>query len=49
MKKRHSFFLSFCHSGLLRNWWSEETLEKYKANAQCVIDQYGNFKEDQVT
>ncbi|XP_053378803.1 neprilysin-4-like isoform X4 [Mercenaria mercenaria] len=30
-------------SGNLHNWWSDTDAEKFKARAQCIIDQYSNF------
>lgn len=39
---------TFDADGNLNNWWDENTAEKYKAKAQCIIDQFSGFKVDQV-
>lgn len=31
--------------GNLRNWWANATREAYLLNAQCIINQYGNYVE----
>jgi len=36
------------HVGNLKNWWSDETLRRYKEKAQCVVDQYSDFVAEQV-
>lgn len=25
------------------NWWEEETDQRFKKRAQCIIEQYGNY------
>ena len=29
--------------GRLQNWWTDEDLKKFKARAQCVVDQFDNY------
>ncbi|XP_069119070.1 neprilysin-like [Argopecten irradians] len=29
--------------GNLEQWWSDNAITRFKAKAQCIIDQYGNF------
>ena len=33
----------FDKNGNLQQWWSNEVIQKFKARAQCIIDQYGNY------
>ena len=33
----------FDKNGNLQQWWSDEVIQKFKARAQCIIDQYGNY------
>ena len=40
-----STVISFSLIGNLKNWWSPETSEEFKARAQCIVEQYGNFTE----
>ncbi|BET02258.1 Peptidase family M13 [Nesidiocoris tenuis] len=39
---------TFDKEGNLRDWWHEETKEKYLEKAKCIIEQYGNFTDTQV-
>lgn len=39
----------FDSSGLLKNWWTNETLFNYTAKSWCFIDQYNGFYEAQVS
>ncbi|KAL3861161.1 hypothetical protein ACJMK2_007226, partial [Sinanodonta woodiana] len=29
--------------GNLKQWWDDEVIEKFKKEAQCIVEQYGNF------
>ena len=29
--------------GNLKQWWDDEVITKFKEQAQCIIDQYGNY------
>jgi predicted metalloendopeptidase len=29
--------------GNLRQWWTEDVIQNFKKQAQCLVDQYGNF------
>ena len=40
--------LNLLISGTLQDWWAQETDEKFKEKAQCIIDQYSNYKSEQV-
>ncbi|KAG8223416.1 hypothetical protein J437_LFUL003689 [Ladona fulva] len=35
----------FDKNGTFTNWWTPEVEDKYKAKAQCFIDQYSNFTD----
>ncbi len=35
--------------GVLRNWWTDETLRRYKEKAQCVVDQYAGYRVEEVS
>ena len=35
-------------NGNLFDWWKVETKKKYLAKAQCIIQQYGNYTDEQV-
>jgi membrane metallo-endopeptidase-like protein 1 len=35
-------------SGEIDNWWDPDTEESYKKKAQCMIDQYSGFTDQQV-
>ena len=35
-------------NGNLFDWWKAETKEKYLAKAQCMIQQYGNYTDEEV-
>ncbi|KAK2148889.1 hypothetical protein LSH36_477g02015 [Paralvinella palmiformis] len=30
--------------GVLRPWWNQASIEKFKERSQCVVDQYSNYK-----
>ena len=34
--------------GLLRDWWNEDTAQRFNEKAQCVVEQFGNFTAKQV-
>ena len=34
--------------GNVFDWWSPNTKEKYLKKAQCIIQQYGNYTDEQV-
>lgn len=34
--------------GNLIQWWNADVIAKFKAKAQCIVDQYGNFTMSQV-
>lgn len=34
--------------GNLKQWWDDQVIEKFKEQAQCMIDQYGNYTIDPV-
>lgn len=40
---------SFDEIGAVRNWWSEKTDKEFQRRAQCIIDQYGEYKVDKDT
>lgn len=29
--------------GNLKQWWTDDVIQKFKDQAQCLVDQYGNF------
>ncbi|KAF9168715.1 hypothetical protein DFQ26_002615 [Actinomortierella ambigua] len=33
----------FDSKGFLRDWWGKDTVTRFNANAQCIIDQYSSF------
>ena len=35
-------------NGNVNNWWKAETKKKFLAKAQCIIQQYGNYTDEQV-
>ena len=35
-------------SGNLKNWWEEETQNRFLEKANCIIWQYGNYTADSV-
>ncbi|RUS80696.1 hypothetical protein EGW08_011519, partial [Elysia chlorotica] len=35
-------------TGLLRNWWAQEDLAKFNEKRQCLVDQYGSFRDNAV-
>src|SRR5438552_3196521 len=34
----------FDPQGNLKNWWTDEDLQKFKARAQCIIDQFDSYE-----
>ena len=36
----------FDSDGNLNNWWEMETFKEYLNKTQCIIKQYGNYKEE---
>uniref|UniRef100_A0A2C9JGN5 Endothelin-converting enzyme 1 n=1 Tax=Biomphalaria glabrata TaxID=6526 RepID=A0A2C9JGN5_BIOGL len=34
--------------GNIKQWWDEKTIDAFRQRAQCVIDQYSNYKLEQV-
>lgn len=34
----------FDEQGNLKDWWSNETISRYKEKAQCFVDQYEDYK-----
>merc|ERR1712212_1009990 len=38
----------FDQKGNIDPWWDEESLQKFQSKAQCIIDQYGNYKVEEV-
>ena len=34
----------FDKNGTLRNWWSSASLSEFHNRAQCVVEQYENYK-----
>ena len=38
----------FDDSGNLIDWWKPETKEKYIKKAECIIQQYGNYTDEEV-
>ncbi|KAL4221419.1 Membrane metallo-endopeptidase-like 1 [Mactra antiquata] len=35
-------------NGNLKQWWDDHVIESFKKQAQCMIDQYGNFTVDEI-
>lgn len=35
----------FDEEGNFKNWWSNETLEKFQSNIDCFVAQYDNFTD----
>jgi putative endopeptidase len=31
-------------TGLMRDWWSDDAVNKFESAAQCVVDQYGTYE-----
>ena len=38
----------FDKHGNLKQWWSDNTITKFKGKAKCIIEQYGNFTVEEV-
>ena len=38
----------FDHVGNINQWWDHESSEKFHNKAQCIIDQYNNYKVEEV-
>eukprot|EP00914_Ancora_sagittata_P002837 GHVO01005991.1.p1 GENE.GHVO01005991.1~~GHVO01005991.1.p1 ORF type:complete len:215 (-),score=8.46 GHVO01005991.1:610-1203(-) len=38
----------FDKDGNLKQWWSDTVIEKFKEQAQCIIDQYSNYTVPEV-
>merc|ERR1719361_1397976 len=38
----------FDQHGNIDPWWDSSSLQKFQNKAQCIIDQYGNYKVDEV-
>lgn len=38
----------FDKNGNLKQWWSDEVIERFKEAAQCIVDQYSNFTLEEV-
>ncbi|XP_064611411.1 neprilysin-like isoform X2 [Liolophura sinensis] len=38
----------FDKNGNLKQWWSNEVIERFKDAAQCIVDQYSNFTLEEV-
>ncbi|KAJ6635281.1 Neprilysin-2 [Pseudolycoriella hygida] len=37
----------FDGNGNLVEWWNEETISKFREKAQCIIEQYGNYTDEE--
>lgn len=37
----------FDGDGNLVEWWNEETISKFEQKAKCIIEQYGNYTDEQ--
>lgn len=35
-------------TGNLKQWWKNDTIEAFRSRAQCMIDQYSNYKLEQI-
>ena len=38
----------FDHIGNINQWWDHESSERFHNRAQCIIDQYNNYKVEEV-
>ena len=38
----------FDHLGNINQWWDHESSERFHNRAQCIIDQYNNYKVEEV-
>lgn len=38
----------FDKSGNLKQWWDDEVIAKFKDQAMCIIEQYGNYTMPEV-
>lgn len=34
--------------GNVRQWWTKDTIEKYKDRTECFVEQYNSFYEEEV-
>ena len=42
------FIFQFFKKGIIQNWWTPRTSQKFRQNAQCLINQYENVVSKQV-
>ena len=38
----------FDKDGNLKQWWNDRTIEAFRKRKQCIVDQYSNYKLEQI-
>ena len=38
----------FDSDGNIKQWWTNQTIEKYRNKSQCYVDQYSDYYEEEV-